>query len=384
MTQKNWIWILLIAGIVIFFLFGEELKSLFGVISPLDTSLIYLSFNGNLDNLGSIGNILNIQSTASFSTGYFEQGLSFDGVDDYVVMDKILDDIGSISLWVYPATNKEMFAIWGGNPLGNGWGAENELHLGSSLGADGTFQLYYISSNECNVKSSTNFAQNLNTWYHLVVTYDNAECKLYVNGNLEATDPARSPDKTGWGGKIYLGKPGINTRFWSGRIDEVAIWNRVLTQGEITALYSSSTYEDIDISPVINVIHPVSNYYSEGNTTIPLLLNLNEKSYCEYSLDNGKINYTMDTTNDLNFNSTLILDIENYTVTFYCNDTANNLVSLSTQFSINKLEGQPIIEEKWWNVSLFAIRGYQIRSWMVYLLIIAVIIYVIFYVRKKK
>lgn len=73
-------------------------------------------------------------------------------------------------------------------------------------------------------------------WKHLVVTCIGTDLKLYINGIL-TTDTAN----TGCGGSsnptlnigdLYLGK------YYTGLLDDVIIYNRVLTQTEITELYN--------------------------------------------------------------------------------------------------------------------------------------------------
>jgi hypothetical protein len=70
----------------------------------------------------------------------------------------------------------------------------------------------------------------LNTWTHLVGTYDSAakELKLYVNGTLEKT----ATGITTWdaNGALRIGSS------WAGAISEVQVWNRVISATEAFAL----------------------------------------------------------------------------------------------------------------------------------------------------
>jgi hypothetical protein len=82
-------------------------------------------------------------------------------------------------------------------------------------------------------------------WYHVAATYDGTTFKLYVNGALEGTmaltktivyDPA-IPWTIGSTAAPFriLGAP----RTFNGVIDEVEIFNRALTQGEIQSIYNA-------------------------------------------------------------------------------------------------------------------------------------------------
>ncbi|MEM6722286.1 MAG: BspA family leucine-rich repeat surface protein, partial [Bacteroidota bacterium] len=74
----------------------------------------------------------------------------------------------------------------------------------------------------------------LNTWTHVAVSYStvNSEAKLYINGVLDITATNVTVDTNGVGASI-----GYNNGddVFNGAIDEVRIWNRVLSEDEIDA-----------------------------------------------------------------------------------------------------------------------------------------------------
>lgn len=80
------------------------------------------------------------------------------------------------------------------------------------------------------------------TWHHIVVTQAGAATPtIYYDGvsrsvNLRST----SGTATKWTGTVPLtmGSSSINTFTYFGGIDEVGLWNRVLTSGEVTDLYN--------------------------------------------------------------------------------------------------------------------------------------------------
>jgi CubicO group peptidase (beta-lactamase class C family) len=71
-------------------------------------------------------------------------------------------------------------------------------------------------------------------WHHLAATYDGAQVALYVNGALVASAPRVGPI-TPNNAALALGNHPTNTRAYDGALDEVRVWNRALTQGEIQA-----------------------------------------------------------------------------------------------------------------------------------------------------
>lgn len=80
-----------------------------------------------------------------------------------------------------------------------------------------------------------------NQFTHFLATWDGTTARLYTNGVLNTEGPlptlgAHYTDPFFIGG--YNAANGNGDGFFSGVIDEVAIWNRVLTQDEITFLAS--------------------------------------------------------------------------------------------------------------------------------------------------
>jgi hypothetical protein len=72
----------------------------------------------------------------------------------------------------------------------------------------------------------------VNTWSHLATTYDGAMLRLYVNGTQAGAQAlsgamAISNNPLRIGGNSALGE------YFQGRIDEVRVYNRALSQTEI-------------------------------------------------------------------------------------------------------------------------------------------------------
>lgn len=78
------------------------------------------------------------------------------------------------------------------------------------------------------------------TWYHVAVTYNNITraVQLYVNGTIleNATLPIGSMSSNTY--SLGIGQDGRNFDRFDGVIDEVCIYNRVLTAYEVQLLYS--------------------------------------------------------------------------------------------------------------------------------------------------
>jgi len=113
-----------------------------------------------------------------------------------------------------------------------------------------------------------------NTWYHVVFTLDANGGKMYLNGQLISTH-----NWTGTAGpstSSNLWKIGGKWDYWfNGKIDDVAVWNRVLSPIEVQEIYStpmtttSSTYlwSTGETTPTISVSPTQTTQYSVAVTT---------------------------------------------------------------------------------------------------------------------
>ena len=79
-----------------------------------------------------------------------------------------------------------------------------------------------------------------NTWYHVAVTHNNAtgDVQLYVNGTLTDSGTIPSVSMISNTSILGIGKDGTYGDHFNGVMDQVHIYNRVLTGGEINAIFS--------------------------------------------------------------------------------------------------------------------------------------------------
>ena len=91
-----------------------------------------------------------------------------------------------------------------------------------------------------NVTSTVPLTQQ--TWRHLAVTVDGDQLKLFEDGQLVAQSPCEST-VTSDSQTVWFGTKPNGSDLWSGRIDEVAWFNRSLHDEEIEALYAAGQRE---------------------------------------------------------------------------------------------------------------------------------------------
>ena len=77
------------------------------------------------------------------------------------------------------------------------------------------------------------------TWYHCVWTWEvgSVSGALIINDGTPETNA--TVDSTASDGNLIIGERGTGTGAFGGIMDEVGIWNRILTAAEITELYNS-------------------------------------------------------------------------------------------------------------------------------------------------
>jgi len=154
-----------------------------------------------------------------------EQGLAFDGVDDWVDIgnpDQLPDGASPRSICAWAMT-QSLASGWRvvvayGSPAGsqaNGFAQNGTLLSGFGYGNDLTMDGFF----------------EIGVWYHLCLTYDGATAIVYVNGE-ELMSQAKD-----WSlvrGFTRIGRQVNNApEFWNGGIADVRIYDHVLTVAEI-------------------------------------------------------------------------------------------------------------------------------------------------------
>jgi hypothetical protein len=207
-------------------------------------------FNGNANdesgnnNNGTVnGATLNPDRFGNPNTAYF-----FDGVDDFIDLTNKSIAIQSnnsrtISCWVYS----------GDMTIG-----DYRIVSTGSATTNGSFNLVKCNGNYIGIMGFNNdiypnnsYFLNDSLWYNLIVTYSNDTVKTYINGMLDIT--AQLSINT-IGQNNYFGKSNhsVYPSYVYGLIDDIGIWNRALTQQEISDLYNGNIcYQNITVTDTL-------------------------------------------------------------------------------------------------------------------------------------
>ena len=199
----------------------------------------------------------------------------------------------TVSVWVYP---RQYF--WTGNNLNSSssiiarWDvAPSEEVWGISFDSSSVKGLI-VNPGGGVANGSTTAVENtpltLNQWNHIVMTYDQVNIKLYVNGSLKATTPHNDDLNISTSGISIGERDQYNGYFYhtDGIIDDIGIWDRALSEQEVTNLYNETlTTIELNDEAVFEVYpnptHNILNIKSD--------LNLDRLSFKIYDIKGSNV-----------------------------------------------------------------------------------------------
>lgn len=139
----------------------------------------------------------------------------------------------TVSAWVYrhAGGDKWMAAVIkvSDDSWTDGWGLEHASGSGANID-------FFVNNYGIRARA----ALTVDTWTHVVGTYDGANIRLYTNGVLRNTTAQTTyiPATLAVAIGDDISGSAIDDR-WQGNIDEVKIWNRALSATEITNIYNN-------------------------------------------------------------------------------------------------------------------------------------------------
>jgi hypothetical protein len=244
-------------------------------------------FNGNANDESGNGNngTVNGATLTTDRFGNANQAYSFDGVDDLISanLSQNLDLNWSFSLWFnkdnlssFVSQNVVGFGLddccFGSPSIGlNGIGASQCIDLTQNP------ERVYIfdGTSECN---NVTILDSLirNQWFHMLIVKQNNIFNFYLNNALSS-----SVNNLNFNifSDIFLGNRHLfSFQFYEGKIDDISIWNRALTECEIQDLYNSQlgsfsnanvsvnpTSSEIGSNATLTVSSPVSSLQWQSN-----------------------------------------------------------------------------------------------------------------------
>ncbi|MFT6861483.1 MAG: hypothetical protein ACJAVK_000035 [Akkermansiaceae bacterium] len=138
----------------------------------------------------------------------------------------------SISAWY---TTESLYTNWqtlAGKGEGNGWRIARASASGTGLTFSGRRPHDFDAELD----------QQDGSWHHLVATVESGgDNNMYINGVLMATNSSGVLLENRGNAMQIGGNPDAGNRGWNGNIDDVAIWNRALSQSEVDSIWNGGT-----------------------------------------------------------------------------------------------------------------------------------------------
>lgn len=239
---------------------------LFLLLAPLGFATIPTSglvarydFNGNAnDSVGGLNGTVNGATLTSNRFGNGSSAYSFNGTSAYIQMPDnnkfSISTTGkfSVSVWIrpgtlsFPDTEGTGYVYW----MGKGTSGQHEwacrmYSAGNTEGRDNRTSFYVFNlSGGLGAGSYVQEPIMTGAWIHFVATVDVAanNMKWYKNGELRDTDTLSGFGITPQNGTAPLR---VGTRdfgsYFKGGIDNILIYNRVLSAPEVTQIYNDMT-----------------------------------------------------------------------------------------------------------------------------------------------
>ena len=211
-------------------------------------------FNGNAQDGSGNGNHGTVNGATLTMDRFGNQNgaYSFDGLDDYIGVPTLTNLIHNVQFLTINCNLNSIsggviFGNWISNsspsgPIGFFFGITSDNRI--SISTVGGLQIYSVDT--------FGFLRS-NQWNNLILVYDGTQTentnriKIYINNinypfNFSHTIPTNLGNQSN---TTFFGARGANhaglsiAGFYDGKLDDIGIWNRALTQQEITNLYNS-------------------------------------------------------------------------------------------------------------------------------------------------
>jgi len=200
---------------------------------------------------------------SSSSTPESKYSLDFDGTDDYVDFNNVLnlsDADFTISAWV------KLAEATSSNIISKFYDSNNRWFIRTN--SSDKVQCYGKAGTEVFDIESAVVSEN--EWIHIVHTNDRSDgtagAKVYINGSLSGSAGASATTDLDNNGRLYIGRQDGVYATLNTKITDVAIWNAVLDANNVGAIYNGGKPTNLTLdSGNYNNSSALRAYYKMGN-----------------------------------------------------------------------------------------------------------------------
>lgn len=282
-----------------------------------------------------------VQNTQSQNTN----ALKFDGIDDYVNLNSIQNtmyankNVFTIEFWMKADFNLQtssirttMFAI--NEPTG-----ENRLLfiMGGPSNQDGKLMIYPDGSWGTGAIYTSSQIIGDGQCHHIAYTYNNGNCKVYIDGSLVDTHSAICPITSD--DRYSLGQEydNLNTsQFYNGELDDFRIWNVEKSQSDIQSAMNTelSGYE-----PNLIVYYDFNQGIPDGLNSSVNFLNDKTTNNLDGNLTNFQLNYSVSNwIRGLCVGQFVLIEEDEINLNLFPNPSSQNITLTVENLSTNNIE----------------------------------------------
>ena len=235
---------------------------------PTNGLVGYWPFNGNANDESGNGNngTVNGATLTTDRFGNVNNAYSFDG-SDIITANSIVFSNLTISIWYNIYDSSILNPTIGHPPTGSqligqgtqhsptaycdysigitNWNNINQFAFEKSITTGDLYKMFY-----------SNASISYSNWVNLIYSIDSNNVKVYLNSVLidtfdTTTNFIQSGNILSFGGRYVQNATNPICNNFTGKIDDISIWNRALSQQEITNLYASVSSNEC-LTMVIN------------------------------------------------------------------------------------------------------------------------------------
>ena len=240
------------------------------------------------------------------------QAGQFNGTSSYVSIPRSVTDDFTVAMWVKTTDTAGSAGAqwWSGKGLVDGEVAGGGADWGTAI-VNGKFALGIGSATgDTTIASSVNI--NDGTWHHVAATRNNASgaMAVYVDGVLRGSGAGPTGSRT-WPPNLRIGSLQTANNFLNGTLDDVRLYDRNLTLGEIIALITPPPAAPTGLVAVAGNGRVALSWSASATAT---------NNYVKRSLTSGSDYTTVATNASLTFTNT---GLSNGTTYYYVVSSVN-------------------------------------------------------------
>jgi hypothetical protein len=195
------------------------------------------TFDGNVLDASGNGNDGTVNGTLTYIGGKVGQAAVFNGANAWVSVPISIGSMDiSIAMWIKTTDTS--------GASGDQWYADHGLvdgeipsvvnDFGTAVG--GGYFKFGIGNPDTTLTSSTQISDGV--WHHVVATWNagSGTMQIYIDGGLNVSGTGPGGPRTAVASGLHIGNSHDGGKYFSGALDQVELYNRVLTPSEIAAM----------------------------------------------------------------------------------------------------------------------------------------------------